>query len=111
MASENDVINRTLGILRAIGSGQSASTEDSAKIQAHIQPKLDELAAREIIYISDSASVPDAALQWVAVLLAQDMADDFGVPMDAGKIQLAEARLRSLEVGRNSADHPKVCYF
>lgn len=111
MATEADLITRVLGMLRAIGSGQSGNAEDVAKIQAYIQPKLDDLALREIAYFADSESVSDAALQWVAMAITQDMADDFGIQPDAGKIQLAEKRLRALEAVRSNGDPIKACYF
>ena len=96
MATEAQLVTRTLGLLRAVGSGQSPTVEDTAIVTAYLPEKFDDLAARAVIYIADTDSIPLGALQWLAMALAEDLAEDFGRPMDPGKVAFAEARLREL---------------
>lgn len=93
MATEAQLIARTLGQLRAVGTGQPPNAEDAAVVQAYIPEKLADLAQREIIYIPDSESVPDGVLIWVAMAIAQDLAEDFGSTFDERKKKLAEDML------------------
>lgn len=110
MATEAQLIARTLGQLRAVGTGQSPNAEDAAVVQAYIPAKLDDLAQRGVIYIPDSESVSDAALTWVAMTIAQDLAEDFGRVFDPQKKKYAEDMLIRLQAPE-SASKLRVDYF
>lgn len=96
MATQAQVIDRILRLLRAVGTGQSAASEDSTVVSDYLPFKIDELAQRNVIYIADADSVPDNALYWFSVAVAQDLAEDFGRQKDPAMTAQAEAMLRML---------------
>ncbi len=97
MATQAQLVSRVLGLLRVIGAGQPASAEDSQIVTDYIPEKLDDLAQRAVIYIADPDDIPTGALQWLAIVISQDLAEDYGVAIDGGKIAFAESRLRELQ--------------
>lgn len=94
--TSTQLIARVLSLLNKIGAGETPSVEDSALVRTVIVSKSAELARRNVIYIGDTEYIPDEAFQWFAMLIAQDVADDFGAPIDPGKIALAESRLKEI---------------
>lgn len=94
--TSTQLIARVLSLLNKIGAGETPSVEDAALVTTVIDAKAAELARRNVIYIGDTNYIADEAFQWFAMLIAQDMADDFGAQIDPGKIALAESRLKEL---------------
>lgn len=108
--NSTQLIARVLSLLNKTGAGEAPSAEDTALVRTVIGPKSAELARRNIIYIGDTEYIPDEVFHWFALLIAQDVADDFGAPLDAGKIALAESRLKELR-GSERGGIVKADYF
>lgn len=110
--TEAQLINFVLDNFRAIGTGQTATTDDVEKVRLYIPGVLDDLATTDTYYIADGDSVPDAAVHWVAALIshAPGLRSHFGEPQDIPSEAYCEARLRRL---RPSRDFPilAVNYF
>lgn len=97
MATKADLVRRVLKLLGAFAAGQEPSAEDVETVEGYIPNKIDELRARGTIYIPDVEDIDPAAVHWLAMLIAQDAAPEFGVGMDATAIGLAEQRLRAIQ--------------
>lgn len=96
--TSTQLIARVLGILQKLdgAAGETPSVEDSARVATMIEPKAAELGRRNIIYIGDTDYIADEAFHWFAILIAQDVAHDFGAQADFNQIALAESRLKEL---------------
>jgi hypothetical protein len=80
------------------GLGQSVSSEDLEKVRPYVALVLADLAESQIIYIADGDSVPDAAVMWVAALIAHapGLRRFYGEPEGIQSAEYCRARLRSL---------------
>lgn len=92
--TKSELITETLQELGALGAGQSASTEDTAAVDARIAPLLQDLALRNVCYVGDVEEIPDEAFNHLVMLLAEACAAKFGRQRDAGAIKYAEDNLR-----------------
>jgi hypothetical protein len=97
--TRTDLINEALDLLGVVGIGQTPSAEDRAVIDGKIEPKLAELARREIVYIADPDQVDDDIFDAVATLIAEVAGPKFGRPRDLGVRLEAEARLIEMQGG------------
>lgn len=98
MKTRTDLITATLTLLQADGgAGQSPEAEDVAQIEAIIDGKLDELAAREILYVDDREEFADAVIDPLSVILANTAAPRYGQARDEGRRLAAEATLLSMK--------------
>lgn len=111
MATQADLVRRALQLLGAFAAGQEPSAEDVEAVEGYVPSKLDELRRRGIIYVPDVEDIDNAAVHWLAMLVAQDAAPEFGVGMDATAISLAEQRLRSIGAGRPTYARMQGVYF
>lgn len=107
--TQTALINAVLEELGALGSGQVASAEDVASIQARISPTIQDLTARKIIYIPDTDTVPDEVFNHLAEYLTEICAPKFGRPQDKVAKQMAEDKLRVLQrIGTGTGDNLRV---
>ena len=104
--TKSELITETLQELGALGAGQTASAEDTAAVDARVQPLLDDLAARNVVYIGGSDAIDESVFSHLVQILAQLCAPKFGAPMDPNAIAYAEKNLRTISrinrgTGRN----------
>lgn len=97
--TRTDLINEALDLLGVVGTGQVPSAEDRAVIDNKIEPKLAELARREIVYVPDTDAIDDEIFDALATLLAEEAGPKFGRPRDLGARLEAEARLIEMQGG------------
>ena len=107
--TEAQLVSRILGILRARGSGQTGNAEDITTITALIPDAL--AALKSVVYIADGDSVPDGSVFWVASFISQMASDEFGLPMDPAKMDLAKARLYALHATEPTYETLASDYF
>lgn len=85
--------------LGVVAAGQGVSAEDNEVIVRRLQPKVEELNARAICYITDTDDVDDAIFLPFASVMAAELAGAFGIvgsqkqALDAAAIK-GEAALR-----------------
>lgn len=96
MKTRNDLINRAAQRLGVLGAGQSLSAEDAQIIGDQIEPVIEELSARRVVYIPDPDEIEDAYFNGLADCLAAAVAQDFALAGDA----LATATARASEAER-----------
>lgn len=106
MATQTQLVQRTLELLGMAQAGQTASAEDIALVEAAIPGKLEELRRRAIVYIADPDDFEDEYLEWVAMLLSQTLARSAGETIEPTAIQLAEMRLREMNFQEPDYDNP-----
>src|SRR6478609_7263308 len=95
MATQTELVRYVLWRLRARASGQTPMTEDEADVVAVIPAVLDDLALRNVVYISDPDQIPEGALQWLGIFVENAVAKGFGEAESAQDIRYAEAMLRN----------------
>lgn len=101
--TETDLIRRTLQLLQKIGTGQEPAAEDVALIQPLIEPKVADLSARNVIFIDDTDDIEPATFEWLAILMTQVVAADYGTVIDPNAIKYAESRLAHIRSRLDSA--------
>lgn len=99
--SRAELIRKTLGLLGVVSVGIPPTAEDAAIIDALIDGKVTDLRSRGVINMAlvdqstDSSTVFDAGMaEWLAWLLAQSAASEFGKTADAEAITYAETQLK-----------------
>ena len=103
MPNRSALILAALIEVGAVASGQPASAEDVAAVDARVDPMLADLAARGIAYVADADAIEDAIFSHLLRILAEHVAPMFGRPTDWAVIEEAERRLRVIaNVGRGS---------
>lgn len=105
------LVNRVATKLMIVGSGQSLPAEDFNVIDDIVDSVLADLNARTIIYVDDSDAVDIAAFEWIADVLADTAAPDFGIPRDPNKVAIAEMRLQEINAGRPTYEPMVAEYF
>ena len=114
--TREQLIDKVLAILQADGgTGQSASAEDSALVNAAIPSVIAELEGRRIVTVPDANNIDDAVFLGLATLVAEALLDEFGVAGDvAMKINArargAEATLRQISSPSYYDPSPVVYY-
>lgn len=108
--TRSDLINEALDLLGVVGVGQTPSAEDRAVIDGKIEPKIAELARREVVYVPDPDSVDDEIFDALATLIAEEAGPKFGRPRDISVRIEAEARLIEMQNGEGR-ETVKAEYF
>jgi hypothetical protein len=98
-----ELVNRALANLGALPAGQTANDEEYDQVDALVTPVIESLSARDIYYVSDTASIPDEAFIALGHCLAWACAPEFGMHNDAAMSALAnqaEAQLKIMQSER-----------
>jgi hypothetical protein len=77
--TQADLITKILEKLVVVPDGQAPEVEDTARVQLNLPSVLAELAAREIVYVSDPDNIPDEWFMSLAKICAWEMRDEFAV--------------------------------
>ncbi len=94
--TRDELIERALNKLGAIGAGQSPAAEDATLVGDAVDPIMSDLASRGIYSWGDPNALDDDAFEHLAEVLAVAVARDFGKEADETKRLMAESRLRQL---------------
>lgn len=105
------LVARALEKLKVVGSGQTASAEDTQFVDEVVEPMMADLGARNIFAWGNEDELPDDAFEHLAGLLANSCAEDFGKVNDENKRVLLETRLRMINPISLSGQPQKVEYF
>lgn len=107
--TETNLVNEIAAELFSLGTGQAPDTEDAARITLRLPGILAELSKRNVIYISDTESVPDEAFSDVVAYAAAVLAPTFNLPPREGERTVAEGRLRALQrIGKGTGGTLRV---
>src|ERR1044072_5959487 len=105
------LISRVARKARLTASGQSLETDDSAVIDDVIDGVLMDLAARDVVYVGDAEAIDNTVFEWVAAIIAELIAPDFGKQTDYNLIELAERKLRAITSAGGTREVLKTEYF
>lgn len=83
-----------LNLLDVVGTQQSAETEDITAVTNKIPAVIDELAARNVIQITDADAVEAEFFNPLCEIVANECAPTFGKPKNEALREAAEERLR-----------------
>jgi hypothetical protein len=116
MATRTELIYRALRNLGALPQGQSADADTVTAVGAVLDGMLDELEARDVVYIPDidTYGIEDKYLQPLGHILAWRAAPEFGSAGDPALAALAtqaELHLRIMEAGRATYTIAEGQYF
>lgn len=99
------------GILTGLDPSQVADAEEVDSIGVYVGPLLAQLAADEIVYITDEDEIPNEYFLPITRLLANVAGPRFGSPMNADAKMMDEATLRRLTASKPTYEPMKVEYF
>ena len=77
--TESDLITKILEKLGVVPEGQAANQEDIARVEGNLQSVIDELAAREILFVPDINSIPNEWFLSLAKICAYELRNEFGI--------------------------------
>lgn len=114
--TEDDLAEMTLGALGVLASGQTPEAEDVALIKARLAKAIPEWVVREVVYIANSNEIPDEWALSVSRVLADVVAEDFGIGGQkrvevASLATRAEAKLRWMTRAAKDEQPLRATYF
>ena len=86
--------NQALTNLNIIGVGQEAEDDEMQVVEDLVDPLIEDLNARGIVYVSDADAIDNSVFMPLAELLANEAAPAFGQPKNPAKQEVCEERLR-----------------
>jgi hypothetical protein len=78
--TRRDLIDQVLYEMSLVAAGQAAAPEDIAQVDRAIEPAVARYQALEILGDFDFDNVPDEFLTPVAILIADTLLDQYGIP-------------------------------
>lgn len=112
--TRRDLVEQALKNLGVIASGQTPSAEDVARMDAYVDPVLEELEEVGTIEVDDDEAIPAAWFLPLSYVLTGAAASDFGSHNDPRVILLAdrgEKRLHALMMTKPTYNRAKSEYF
>lgn len=106
-----ELAQRALEKLLVVGAGQSPDSEDTERVDGVIDAVLADLEARQIVTVADVEEIELAVFEWIADILADSVAPDFGQGRDANKRAFAEAMLVRIGSSGPTRETLHVDYF
>jgi hypothetical protein len=97
--------------LAIIEPGETLSTEDAETFDGLIDPLIAQLAADDIVYISDSEEIELQFFLPLARLLANVAGPDFGSPINEEAKQADERELRRIVATKPTGETLRAKYF
>jgi len=109
--TREDLVNRALRKLGVLAAGQAPSAEDYAVVDDEVIPVLSDLSKRGVYPLGDPDEIEDDAFIYLADILANSVAADFGKQQDEAVRMGAERRLRELMAETLSYQPQQVEFF
>jgi len=98
LKTRRDLVDEALGVLGVVGSGQSPEVEDVAKVDGKINATIDDLRARDVIYIPDYDEIDTEIFLDLATCVAGKCMADFGLANDPRITAMAVVAENSLSI-------------
>lgn len=94
--TRDELVDRALQKLLKVGAGQSPAAEDQERVDSMVDAVLFDLSGRNIVLVHDEDAIPVEHFEWVADILADMAAPDYGLQRNPQMVAIAEGRLREL---------------
>lgn len=91
--TQADLVQKILEKLGVVPEGVAPNVEDTARVMANLPSVIEELAARQIVYVPDIENIPGQWFLSLAKVCAYELRDEFGI---AGE-QLADLTRSNLD--------------
>jgi hypothetical protein len=82
--TRTDLVYRALRNLGVLPQGQDPSAEEYNSVEALIDPMIEDLQARDIVFIEDADAIEDKYFVHLGHMLAGHALSEFGMQNDAG---------------------------
>lgn len=108
-----DLVSRALKFLGKLRAGQAPEAEDYQSVDDEIDPLLENLKFRNIVYVPDPDDIDDAIFQPLARRLAGECAADFAVDLTLPEMALcipANAENELLALAPKSSDDDVISF-
>lgn len=109
--TRTDLIERAATELGVLPAGQPLSDEDSATIDALLDPLTRQLSLDCVVDIADTSAVPSEYFLPLARLLANEASPSFGITWSAETRMANEHQLRRLTAAGSTRETLKTTYF
>jgi len=106
-----ELVARALSELGVVGSGQTASAEDTQTVDNEVEPMFDNLAQRNVFQWGDPDQIDDNAFVFLARWLANSIGRPFGVTPDEQLRLSLEQNLREVKPVFLSGQRQTADYF
>lgn len=112
-----ELVQQALADLGVIEAGQASSSEDAETVDGYVDTSLAVLSAKGIVTVGDPDTIPLEFFLPVAILLAQDVAHEFGLPgvpttpINPNPVLKAETDLRVMNRGQPTREPLTSSYF
>lgn len=106
-----ELVTRALRKLLVVGSGQSPEDEDTELVDEVVDATLADLASRRVVYIANEDAIDVAVFEWVADILSDNVAQDFGKSRNPAMVEYAEAKLKAITATTPTREVLAVDYF
>jgi hypothetical protein len=107
MKTRTDLVHRALKNLGVLPQGQNPSAEEYNSVAALVDPMVEDLIARDIIFIEDVDAIEDRYFLALGHILAGQAAAEFGMQND----QALAARMIKAEQDLNEMDQNTIRYL
>jgi hypothetical protein len=102
---------RALQKLGIYGAGQSPEDEDAEHADSVIDAVLADLAAREVVLITDEDAIPVEYFEWVADIVADALAQDYYKGRNPDVVMFAERMLHKITNAQQTYEVLRVEYY
>jgi len=109
--TRREMIDQAAFKLGALATGQTLSAEDLAALDTITTMLLDQLAEDEIVFIADDSEIPASWVPYIAGLLANLAAPDYGGSFSGDTKNRLEYVLRKLVRGKETYEEQTPDYF
>jgi hypothetical protein len=106
MKTRQDLVYRALRNLGVLPMGQNPGAEENNSVDALIDPMIEDLIARDIVFVEDVDAIEDKYFVHLGHILAGQCAAEFGMQND----QAIAARMIKAEQDLNEIDRNSVRY-
>jgi hypothetical protein len=107
MKTRTDLVHRALKNLGVLPQGQSPSAEEFNSIDALIEPMIEDLIARNIVFVESAEAIDDKYFLALGHVLAGLAQSEFGMQAD----QAIAARMIKAEQDLNEMDRNTIRYL
>jgi hypothetical protein len=109
--TRDQLVTRALQKLGVFGAGQSPEDEDTEHVDGVVDALVADLAGREVVLITDEDAIPIEYFEWVADILADHVAQDYGKARNPDVVMFAERMLHKITNAQQTYEVLRAEYY
>lgn len=106
-----ELVNRVGALLMVVSSGNALESDDQQSIDAVVDTVVSDLATRGVVSVMNIEEIELAVFEYVAQIIADFCAPDFGQERNPQKIEYCEGKLYALGMSSPTYETAKGEYF